>query len=43
MWIADEVEQVSLNGVVGIAAEQWMKRHIDEPIWKGIAVRTGHR
>ena len=39
MWISDEVEQVSLNGVVGTVAEIWMKRHVDEPSWKGIAVQ----
>ena len=39
MWISDEVEQVSLNGVVGTVAELWMKRHVDEPStgrrWRG--------
>ena len=39
VWIAEEVEQVSLNGVGGTIAEIWWKRHVDEPSWKWNAIQ----
>ena len=39
VWIPDEVKQVIQSVVDENVVEIWVKRHVEEPSWKGIAVQ----